>query len=481
MLQKEVTQMATWMYEGIACYVAEKPLAGHVPLYRAWNGTDHFYTTDKAEYDGLANKYSREGFACYVATSSMGHTSLIPDQGNVTHEPVLATSPAKHTPLFPDKERLPRVPSAAKSSVEHIPLYRFYNASKDDHFYTTSELEKNNLQGSSWQFERVEGYVQNTPDQDHVAFYRAYNEAIVDHFYTTRWNEIVAANGLIPPIVSADVDLIVRTINTKRHAAHYPIRLHGIAQKFHEDWPSQVGLIGMQEVKGEMTGCQAGPSHCNGARCFAAELSNLFGETASGRYSENNQVGLVAGGNWKIISTHHWGIGAALELDGRYLIEALVQHQSLGCRMRFYSTHLSNPLPHQPNTRKERRLSQAKDVVSKVRERAQPGELPPIVVGDFNAGRVFGAGQPEESVLTMEAHFWRPIDTLNLGPNPVPETGVDIIYIGRQSSFPKSKGIFRPIERRHIPMGPTTIVGFPNFTDKLTDHSSEGFTFKIEM
>lgn len=41
--------MSGWLYEGIAFYAAFNPLDDHVPLYRAWNGTDHFYTTNKGE------------------------------------------------------------------------------------------------------------------------------------------------------------------------------------------------------------------------------------------------------------------------------------------------------------------------------------------------------------------------------------------------------------------------------------------------
>ena len=421
--------MSGWLYEGIVCFVAANPLGDHVPLYRAWNGSDHFYTTSKNEYDGLPSEYAREGIACYVAAGE--HTG-------------------------------------------HKPLYRFYHKTKDDHIYTASENEKSNLeQDGAWRYEGIQCYVMAHSATMHVPFYRLYNPRIVDHFCTTSLGEVESATGTVIPAETDDVDLLVRTMNTHRSAPHYPIRLRGIAQKFHQDWSGQVGLIGLQEVKGKMTGCKTGRARTNGARCMAAELSSLFGVEAHGRYSTGNEVGLVIGGSWRIISKEHWELGRWL--DRRYLIETLIEHKSAGYRLRFYSTHLSN-------TSKDKRSRQAKDVVAKVRERAKTGELPPIVVGDFNAGRNFVTGEAEDSVRKMEAHFWRPIDTLNLGPNPITGTGIDIIYIGKKSSFPNSRGLFRPVQRRHIPMAgiPASVVGHPEFTDELTDHHSEGFTFKIE-
>ena len=52
-------------------------------------------------------------------------------------------------------------------------------------------------------------------------------------------------------------ELLVRTVNTQSYigdnANKNPIRLKGIAKKIHEDYQGQIGLIGMQEAKGDMT------------------------------------------------------------------------------------------------------------------------------------------------------------------------------------------------------------------------------------
>ncbi|KPK89479.1 MAG: hypothetical protein AMJ94_12040 [Deltaproteobacteria bacterium SM23_61] len=136
----------SWAYEGVQCYVAAKALANHHPLYRSWNGSDHFYTSSKAEYDGLPNKYKREGIACYVATTKIpGHTEL----------------------------------------------YRLYKGKIDDHFYTTSSSEKNKAVSSyGYKYEGVVGYVATSPSVDHSEFYRAWNPVIGDHFYTRNVKEI---------------------------------------------------------------------------------------------------------------------------------------------------------------------------------------------------------------------------------------------------------------------------------------------------
>lgn len=140
--------MATWAYEGIQSYVAINQIANHVPLYRAWNGKDHFYTASQGEYDGLPRKYRREGIACYLASSQL---------------------------------------------PGHVPLFRLYRGRGDDHFYTTSEGEKNTaVQRHGYTYEGIAGYVHAVQDANHVPLYRAFHPTIRDHFYTTSMPEIEA-------------------------------------------------------------------------------------------------------------------------------------------------------------------------------------------------------------------------------------------------------------------------------------------------
>jgi hypothetical protein len=57
--------------EGIQCYVYQSQANGTVPLYRYWNGTEHFYTTNGNEIGTVivgaaGNGYTCEGIQCYV-------------------------------------------------------------------------------------------------------------------------------------------------------------------------------------------------------------------------------------------------------------------------------------------------------------------------------------------------------------------------------------------------------------------------------
>ena len=63
-----------WHYEGITGYCFMNYLPGiNRPLYRYWNGRDHFYTTNPLEIGTITpghkgkHGYRSEGVACYVA------------------------------------------------------------------------------------------------------------------------------------------------------------------------------------------------------------------------------------------------------------------------------------------------------------------------------------------------------------------------------------------------------------------------------
>jgi hypothetical protein len=429
--------MSGWLFEGIACYVSRTSFGHHIPLYRAWNGSDHFYTTSINEYNGLPSQYAREGIACYVAASQM---------------------------------------------QDHSPLYRYYHTTKDDHIYTASTGEKQNLdQDSVWRYEGVQCFVRQGPGDNHVPFYRLYNSEIVDHFYTTSLNEVETASDLLFPDGTSEYDVLVRTLNTYGQGVGNPLRLRGIAREFHSDLKSQIGLIGLQEARNDMWGCRAGSSLSNAAYCLAAELSILFGPRVEGRHTLGGsevEVGIVAGDDWRVISSDHWGIHTGFLGFGtrhRKMLEVLLEHRVEGFRVRFYSVHFTPG-----DDEKSERRHQAKRVTGIVRERARTGELPPIVVGDFNAQRNFVTGDTEASVRQLEKNFWRPIDTLNLNSVAIPSTGIDIIYIGKKSRFSGSAGRFRPVKHRPIQMNDKEVVVEGVVIPELSDHDAEGFTLKIE-
>lgn len=154
----------SWAYEGVECYVSLNQEGNHVPLYRAWNQGDHFYTTSKEEYDGLAGNYQREGISCYVSTVK-GHG--------------------------------------------HVPLYRLYSSKADDHFYCISAAERDEaVSKHGYALEGIVGYVLRREGMGHVPFYRAWNPEIGDHFYTTNVREI-DDNG--PSLTPGNLREIIQT------------------------------------------------------------------------------------------------------------------------------------------------------------------------------------------------------------------------------------------------------------------------------
>jgi hypothetical protein len=135
-----------WAYEGIECYVSAVVQPNYVPIYRAWNGSDHFYTSSESEYNGLPVSYQREGISCYIGGAML---------------------PA------------------------HVPLFRLYKAAIDDHFYCISVVERNNAVSTfKYTYEGIVGYVLPSESPGHVPLYRALNPEIGDHFYTTNVVEI---------------------------------------------------------------------------------------------------------------------------------------------------------------------------------------------------------------------------------------------------------------------------------------------------
>ena len=69
----------------------------------------------------------------------------------------------------------------ADESNEAQPMYRLYNPNSGEHFYTASEVEKNNLKRLGWSYEGV-GWV--APVTSSTPVYRLYNPNAGDHHYT---------------------------------------------------------------------------------------------------------------------------------------------------------------------------------------------------------------------------------------------------------------------------------------------------------
>lgn len=119
-----------YQQEGTACFVFPPTIAqppGTVRWHRLYLGGkqhNHFYTTSDSERDGASQKfgYKKEGTACFVYP--------------------------------PDKPQPPNT----------IPLFRLYSNSQIDHFYTTSETERDlAVKKHGYTYEGISCYVYSNP------------------------------------------------------------------------------------------------------------------------------------------------------------------------------------------------------------------------------------------------------------------------------------------------------------------------------
>jgi len=379
-------------------------------------------------------------------------------------------------------------------------------------------------------------------------------EALQDESAIVR-EKVATALGKISPD-APEINLMVRTINLARHLPYRQMRLRGIAQQFYKDWPHQIGLIGVTDPGREIDNCLSLPSGTKtySTQCFASELARLFTiesppfngvksdqATEGENDSKGADVGVVVGAEWTVIGRDTWQLGYNCYCPAvrranwaRKMIEVVLEHKVTKDILRFYTLYF-----YAGDDARIRTL-QAKKATNIIHDRAQPGELPPIVVGDFNARRYFDykivvkekgclcidngdelffpgeefVNRPprecvefcqsrgyergviaerdvthnvqsfaEKSVRIMEEYFWRPIDIWHQRyPDQITETGIDIIYIGKRESFPQSKNVtIIPVERHDIPMKENcSVEGYPDFSYWLTDHDiAAGFRLRI--
>jgi len=120
--------------------VADSPF--FVPLFRAYSSadTDHIYTTNPAERDGLTGLgYNYEKIEAHISNQ--------PFQGGV-------------------------------------PLFRLYHPTDKSHYYTTSPTERDDAISQGFNDEGIAGYVYPNPTENMVPMYHLYSSTHNDHFYT---------------------------------------------------------------------------------------------------------------------------------------------------------------------------------------------------------------------------------------------------------------------------------------------------------
>lgn len=173
-------------YEGLQCYIGESQLPGTVKLLRAFHPHtgDHFYTTAQAEMDDATQKWG------YIAE---GHAGYVWSQGKLEGEPVKRKRVPWHRrwngkdhfyTMHPDEAALVLSQhyqdEGSAGFVEderqaRSPLYRLYLAKNGDHFYTTSEKERDYSRSVGYLFEGVACYVAAGAGAGTARLLRSYN------------------------------------------------------------------------------------------------------------------------------------------------------------------------------------------------------------------------------------------------------------------------------------------------------------------
>ena len=95
--------------------------------------------------------------------------------------------------------------SQLQEGLELAPIYRLYNSALTDHFYTASETEKDTAVAShGYVYESVAFYAFSAHNENSFPVYRLYSEEKKDHFYTISETE---KNELITPKTETEEDL----------------------------------------------------------------------------------------------------------------------------------------------------------------------------------------------------------------------------------------------------------------------------------
>jgi hypothetical protein len=257
---------------------------------------------------------------------------------------------------------------------------------------------------------------------------------------------------------------------------------------FDADWPYALGVLGVQEAAGALiipleNGVELQLCGTHAVECIS--------RMDAGRHSRESTVaqagplGIVAGDPWKVVrySWHRLGIDTPdnplARPNPRDVLVALVQHKDKPeLKFHFFTVHLSADHGDQGTptylSRRADRVAQIAALLTVVGDSVQSGELPPIMVGDFNTAPYDFEASVVAPIFTefMLANS-EPIADPNGCINHAIMPEVDHIWIGRPERFPLTRGSYT-IVRHHGPSrkGLGVVAGF--------DHEWPAVSLRIE-
>jgi len=219
-------------------------------------------------------------------------------------------------------------------------------------------------------------------------------------------------------------------------------RLRELARRFEQSvGPQTWGLLGLQELHGtrftfpsvfgqELRGIRVTPKPlpCGNNRqllfpveCFRQGLTN---SSASGQYGMNGYVGStlvqMVAGSPRALTFEVTQVGGMK----RHVVGARFTVLSSGMIVPFYSVHMSNAKNGQVRVFKE-----LVELMAAIHSWQQPGDLTPILAGDFNCTEL-----SSDVRQVIYSSFYPASEDLDWA---------DIIWVGRPQAFPGSAGALR--------------------------------------
>lgn len=252
-----------------------------------------------------------------------------------------------------------------------------------------------------------------------------------------------------PDAYLSQINLVVRTANVHgggddNDKADFGRRLKGLVQLYYADWPESFGVNALQEDADAQ--CSGDPAEVRGAACFMELMRQRYslpGTIVRAHWMRGPLSVIVGGAPWRLGDRYHaYRIGEDpgwFDDDDRWVLETELSG-GLG-KFKFYTTHLS----HTDDA--ANRLRQITQLRESVKATVETGDLPPIVVGDFNfAVKKDGTSDQPQNFQAMSQDFYLATKAGAFCYDGVHGGApVDQIWIGRHSSFPQTRGVFRAV------------------------------------
>ena len=168
--------------------------------------------------------------------------------------------------------------------------------------------------------------------------------------------------------------------------------------------------------------------------CLAAYLQLNKGRENTPKQTINRQKGsvgfLARGEKFEIVdgAVNHKSLGGTwFRLSGKRVLGARLRITSTGHILPFYTTDIGLGVPENPEASATNETTQIQDLISTAKSGWRPGDLTPLVVGTFNLTK------DDQCYGLMSEHF----DQVG---SDVDFEGMEQIWIGKETSFPGSRG-----------------------------------------